>query len=90
MNIWRHWKDGPEDTLGRTWCAPCEAMTELERRLRYEETVSREDALSAASIIACYTVLVELSERDRRPIVREIRKGPSIPSSPNTSKAPHG
>ena len=56
-------------------------MLELERRLRYGESVSREDALAAASVIACYQTLVELSERDRRPIIREIRKGASIPST---------
>ncbi len=79
MRIWRHWEDrtplGKE--WGYTWCAPCEDMNELNRRLRHGDSVSRTDALAAASIISCYQVLVEMSERDRRKVLREIRKGPT-------------
>lgn len=70
MNIWRHFGD-------RTWCAPCEDMFDLEWRLRHRETVDKRDALAAASIINCYRQMVSMSERERRDVLREVRRGPS-------------
>lgn len=76
MNIWRHWKDPDNANWGYTWCAPCPDMEELERTLRWGEP-TRQQILAAASVMACYATLVEMSERDRRKVLREIRKGPS-------------
>lgn len=76
MNIWRHWKDESNEKWGYTWCAPGKDMNELEWTLRYGSP-SREQLLAAASVLSAYTVMVELPERTRRTVLREIRKGPS-------------
>jgi hypothetical protein len=78
MNIWRHWGERFER---RTWVAPCTDLNELEWRLRYaQDRLCKADLLAAAGAISCYSVLVEMPERDRREIVRELRKGPSTAS----------
>ena len=57
------------------WPTPGERLNEIEWQLRYGDPA--EIRLSAARIVAAYRRLVEMPERRRRYIIRELRKGPS-------------
>lgn len=57
---------------GMCWPRPCDALDEVQHRLRYG-TPSRSDLLVAAEVIAAYDALVNAPERKRRDVVRAIR-----------------
>lgn len=66
---------------GMTWPAPCERISEIEWRLRNYEpdaSLSMEDRLVAASVIAAYRDLIYKPIARRNSIMRELRKGPNI------------
>ena len=56
-----------------TWPLPGEDLSELEWRMRYRTSPSREDCLVAASVISAFSELVTMSERRRRPIIAALR-----------------
>lgn len=57
------------------WPAPDAAMSQLEWNLRYG-SVTENDKLAAASVIAAYSALImRKSQKQRNSICSEIRKG---------------
>lgn len=60
-----------------TWPAPCEAMAQLEWRLRYAH-VTINDRLLAASVIQAYMQMIDDPRRKRDFVIRELRMGPNI------------
>lgn len=55
------------------WPRPDEAMNALEWRLRYDQVVTAEDRLAAASIVAAYRELIYAPGDKRDAVVRELR-----------------
>jgi len=56
------------------WPAPGEGMNELAYKTRYG-MLSKGEQLEVASIINAYEQLVKIPERERRIVIRELRKG---------------
>ena len=64
---------------GMCWPAPGEAIKELGWRLRYQHAPMEADStdrLLSASVVSAYIELINMPQRKRNEIIRELRKGP--------------
>lgn len=61
------------------WPRPCEALNEVEHRLRYGLTPDRSDLYVAASVIAAYVALIDATEQKRRMVVKTLRASRQCP-----------
>lgn len=58
------------------WPAPGKSLNDLQWQLRYG-TLTKSDLVVAASVLDAYSELVKMSEKRRRAVIRELRKGPT-------------
>ena len=63
------------------WPCPCDKMNRLEHTLRYGEP-TKEDLVSAASVLSAYVQMVLDPAKKRRKVIAELRKGPGKTPSP--------
>lgn len=63
-----------------TWPAIDQSLSELEWRLRYgdaqldPQSQAAKDRMAAASVLAAYRELVTMTEANRRPVIRALRR----------------
>lgn len=69
-----------------TWPRPCDRLGELVWTLSWGKP-TRSDRLLAASVISAYQELIRLTDRERRPIIRALRRakkmGEGVEEPPN-------
>jgi hypothetical protein len=67
---------------GMTWPTPSEAMSQLSWRLTWApESISKEEMLVLAALISAYRELINLPTMTRNERIRELRKGPNLPTA---------
>ena len=67
---------------GMCWPTPCEHLNDVAYALSHSEATEemKQVQLVGASVINAYRELVRLSAKKRNAIIRELRKGPAMPT----------
>jgi hypothetical protein len=59
---------------GMVWPKPCDALDEVQWRLRYHSEIDKGDRMVAASVMSAYNALVECTQKKRNYVVANIRR----------------